>query len=53
MVGDITYILFTACLTAQQINQAFVVAIKTMVDFVSFFNSKTSKFVSNIMLMKT
>ena len=29
MVGGVTYILFTACFTVQQVNQTFVVAIKT------------------------
>ena len=28
MVDGITYILFTACLTSQQVNQTFIVAIK-------------------------
>ena len=48
MVGGVTYILFTAWLTAQQVNQTFIVAIKTMVYFIQFFGGEASKFVSNI-----
>ena len=36
MVSGVTYILFTAWLTAQQIKQTFIVAIKTMVYFIRF-----------------
>ena len=36
MIGDITYLLLTACLTVQQVNQTFIVAIKIMVYFISF-----------------
>ena len=49
MADGITYILFTAYLTAQQVNQTFIVAIKTMVYFINFFLSGESReFVSNI-----
>ena len=37
MVGGVIYILFTVWLTAQQVNQTFIVAIKTMVYFIGFF----------------
>ena len=47
MVGGATYILFTAWLTAQQVNQTFIVAIKTMVYFIGFFSGEASKFLSN------
>ena len=47
MVGGVTYILFTAWLTAQQVNQTFIVAIKTMVYFIGFFSGEASKFLSN------
>ena len=48
MVGGVTYILFTAWLTAQQVNQTFIVAIKAMFYFIRFFSGEASKFVSNI-----
>ena len=47
MVGGVTYILFTAGLTAQQINQTFIVAIKAMVYFICFSSGEASKFHSN------
>ena len=31
MVGGVTYILFTACFIAQEVNQTFILAIKTMI----------------------
>ena len=40
MVGGATYILFTAWLTAQMVNQPFLVAIKTMVYFIRLFRGK-------------
>ena len=46
MVGGVTYMLFTACLAAQQVNQTFTIAFKTMVYFV-FLSGEASKFVSN------
>ena len=46
-VGGVTYILFIAWPTAQQVNQAFIVAIKTKVYFIRFFSSQASKFLSN------
>ena len=52
MVGVINSILFTACLTAQQVNQTFIVAIKTMVCFISFFSGEASEFVSNTYAVK-
>ena len=33
---------------AQQVNETFIVAIKTMVYFIRFFSGKASKFVNNI-----
>ena len=42
MVGGTTYILLTTCLTAQQVNQVFIVAIKSMVCFKSFFIDEAS-----------
>lgn len=42
MVGGTTYILLTTCLAAQQVNQVFIVAIKSMVCFKSFFNDEAS-----------
>ena len=47
MVGGVTYALLTTWLTAQQVNQTFIVAIKTMVYFVGFFSCKASKFLIN------
>ena len=47
MVSGVTYILFTTWLTAQQVNQTFIVVIKTMVYFLSFFSGEASKFLSN------
>ena len=52
MVGGVTYILFNAWLTAQQVNQTFIVALKTMVYFIRFFSGKASKFVSNIYALR-
>ena len=46
MVGGVTYMLFTACLAAQQVNQTFTIAFKTIVYFV-FLSGEASKFVSN------
>ena len=46
-VGVVIYILFTAWLTAQQVNQTFIVAIKTMVYFIGFFSGEASKSLSN------
>ena len=48
MVGSVTYILFTTRLTAQQVNQTFIIAIKTIVYSIRFFNGEASEFVSNI-----
>ena len=48
MVGGITYILFIAYLTAQQVNQSFIVEIKTTVCLISFFSSEATEFISNI-----
>ena len=47
MVGGVTHILFTTWLTAQQVNQTFIVAIKTMVCFIGFFSGEANKFLSN------
>ena len=47
MTGGVTYILFTTWLTAPQVNQTFIVAIKTMVYFIGIFSSEASKFFSN------
>ena len=48
MVGDVTYILFTAWVTAQQANQTFIVAIKTIVYFIRFVVSdEASTFLGN------
>ena len=46
MVGGVIYILFTTRLTAQQVNQTCIVAIKTMV-IIRCFSGEASKFVSN------
>ena len=48
IVGGVTFILFTAWLTAQQVNQTFTIAVKTKVYFIRFFNGKACKFDSNI-----
>ena len=48
MVGRVTYILFTARLTAQQIIPTFIFAIKVMLYFIRFFSGEASEFVSNI-----
>ena len=47
MVIGVTYILFTAWLTAQEVNQTFIVSIKTIVYFIGYFSSGGSKFLSN------
>ena len=47
IVGGVTYILFTALLTAQQINQTFIVAVKTMVYFIRIFSGEANEFGSN------
>ena len=47
IVGGVTYILFTALLTAQQINQTFIVAIKTMVYCIRIFSGEANEFGSN------
>ena len=48
MVVGITYILPTACFTAHQANQTFIIAIKTMVYFISSFSGEVSEIGSNI-----
>lgn len=45
MVGGFTFILFTTGLTTQQVNQTFIVTIKTVVN--EFFSGITSKCSSN------
>ena len=45
MVGNFTWALFTACFTTQQVDQTFIMAMKTMVDFVTHFSGKASKYV--------
>ena len=52
MVGGVTYILFTACVIAQEVNQTFILAIKTMIYFKSFFSGEASEFVSNIYALR-
>ena len=52
MVGGVTYILFTACFIAQEVNQTFILAIKTMIYFKSFFSGEASEFVSNIYALR-
>ena len=47
MIGSVTYVLFTARLTALKVNQTFIVSVKTMVYFIGFFSSEASKFLSN------
>ena len=47
MVGGVTYILFTAWVTAQQVNQTFIGAIKTLIYFIGFFSGEASKFLCN------
>ena len=46
MVGGVTFILFTAWLTVQQVNQTSIVAIKTVVYFMGLFSDAASKFLS-------
>ena len=48
MVGGVTYIFFTAWLTAQQVNQVFIITIKAMGFLYAFFGGKASECVSNI-----
>ena len=43
IVVGITYIFFTACLTAQHVNQTFIVATKPMVYFRIFFSGEASE----------
>ena len=45
MVGGVTYIFFTAWLTAQQV---FIITIKAMGFWYAFFGGKASEFVRNI-----
>ena len=52
MVGGVTYILFTALLTAQRVNQTFIVAIKTIAYFIGFFSGEASKFFSNTSVLR-
>lgn len=48
MVSNVTYILFTTSRTVQQVNQKFIVAIKTMAFVVRIFSGEANKFVSNM-----
>lgn len=52
MTDGITYILFTACLTAQQVNQTYCSAIKTMVYFLNLSTDEVSEFISSIILQQ-
>ena len=52
IVGGITYILFTACFTTQQVNQIFIVAFTSMVYFISFFSGDRGEFFSNIYFLQ-
>ena len=45
MVRGITYKLLTTCLTAQQVNQAIIVAIKAMVYLINLFSCKAIEIV--------
>ena len=53
MVGGVTYILFTTQLTAQQVNQTFIVVIKTMVYFIGFLVVKLVNSSVILMLLQT
>ena len=53
MVGYTTYLLFIACLTAQQVNQTFIVTINTMVYFRSFLVVKLVNSSVLFMLLQT
>ena len=52
MVGCIICTLFTACLTAQQVNQTYCSAIKTMVYFLNLSTDEVSEFISSIILQQ-
>ena len=41
MVSSLTCIFLTACSTAEKVDQALIIAVKFMVDFVTFCSSKT------------
>ena len=51
LVDSITYILFSLFLIAEQVNQTFIVTIKTMVYFISYFSGEASEFISNISVL--
>ena len=42
-ISSVTPILLTACSTAEKVDQALIIAVEFMVDFVTFFSSKTVK----------
>ena len=48
MVRGITYKLLTACLTAQQVNQTIIVAIKAMVYLINLFSCKAIEIVGKL-----
>ena len=48
MISSLTCILLTACSTAKEVDQALIIAVKFMVDFVTFFSNKTVTCISNL-----
>ena len=47
-ISSLTRILLTACSTAEEVDQALIIAVKFMVDFVTFLSSITVKCISNL-----
>ena len=50
-VSSVTCILLTACYTAKEEDQALIITVKFMVDFVTYFSSETVKCISNLYVL--
>ena len=48
MISSVTPILLSACSTAEEVDQALIIAVKFLVDFVTFLVVKLSKCISNL-----
>ena len=53
MIGSLTRELLTTCSTAKKVDQALIIAVKSMVNFVASFSSKTVKCISNLYVLST
>ena len=49
MVSSITYILLTTCSTAEEVDQALIIAVKFVVDFAAFL---VVKYTSNLYVLR-